>query len=65
MKDEIGIEIEIGVGGDVGTYTMTLPSGSKLAVEWYILAIVVVAKPVVNRWPAGAEGVYNHGVRTG
>jgi hypothetical protein len=46
------------------SHMMTLPSGSKLAVEWYILAIVVFAKPVVNRWPLGAEGVYSHGVKT-
>jgi hypothetical protein len=37
-------------------HTSTLPSGSKLAVEWYIRAIVERAKSVVNRWPSGAEG---------
>jgi hypothetical protein len=36
---------------------MTLPSGSKLALEWYIRAIVELANPVVNRAPAGAEGL--------
>jgi hypothetical protein len=46
------------------THTITLPSGSKLAVEWYNRPIEVVAKPVVNRWPVAADGVYSQGVRT-
>jgi hypothetical protein len=45
-------------------HTMTLPSGSKLAVEWYNRGIVVLAKPVVNRLPSAAEGVYSQGVKT-
>ena len=50
---------------DMETHTKTLPSGSKLAVEWYIRAIVVSAKPSVNLSPTGAEGWYSHGVKTG
>jgi hypothetical protein len=46
------------------THTMTLPSGSRLAEEWYIRGNLDVAKPVVNREPAGAEGLYSHGVKT-
>ena len=41
----------------------TYPDGVKLAVEWYIRAIVVVGSPsLLIRSPRGASGVYSDGL---
>lgn len=45
---------------------MILPSGTSVAVEWYILGIGEVGKPTVeNRKPAIAAGSYKTGRNAG